>query len=464
MPRDDPRPNVILINCDDLGYGDLGCYGSEVHDTPAIDRMAAEGIRLTDFYMASPVCSPSRGAMLTGCYPARIGFDSFDGLHVLFPGMAMGLDPSEITIARSLKDAGYATQMVGKWHCGDQVEFLPTRHGFDSWYGLPYSNDMGIQAPTMGGFPPLPLMLDEEVIEAQPDQAALTERYLQESIRFMRDHRDEPFFLYFAHMYVHLPLYVQPRFLAQSRNGPYGAAVRCIDWATDVLLHELKALRLDGDTVVIFTSDNGALCRPGEGSNAPLRGTKATTWEGGQRVPCIVRWPGEIPAGATSDALTTAMDLYPTIAGWCGADVPTDRTIDGRDINGVLRGEPHARSPHEAFFYYQGPTLDAVRVGRWKLHVAKTNWRGESDGAIEELYDLEADIGETTDVAADHPAVVAELLAHIERARADLGDKITGTVGADRRPQGRVDNPVTLTHFDPEHPYYMAEYDLADRG
>ncbi len=326
MSRGDPRPNVVLINCDDLGYGDLGCYGSKVHDTPAIDALAAEGMRLTDFYMGSAVCTPSRGAMLTGCYPPRIGFDDFDGMHVLFPGMAGGLNPSEKTIARLLKDAGYTTQIVGKWHCGDQPDFLPTRHGFDGWYGLPYSNDMGIQASAFteeeitrirdelgielpfDSHPPLPLMLDEEVIEAQPDQAALTERYLQESIRFIRSNRDKPFLLYFAHMYVHLPLYVQPRFAAESRNGPYGAAVRCIDWALAVLMAELTALGLSDDTIVIFTSDNGALCRPGEGSNAPLRDVKGTTWEGGIRVPCIVRWPGEVPAGTTSDALTTAMD------------------------------------------------------------------------------------------------------------------------------------------------------------
>jgi arylsulfatase A len=475
------RPNVILINCDDLGYGDLGCYGSQVHDTPALDKMAAEGARLTDFYMASPVCSPSRGAMLTGCYPARIGFDDFDGIHVLFPGMGVGLNPSEVTIARLLKDAGYATMMVGKWHCGDQPEFLPTNHGFDHWLGLPYSNDMGIQP---GGLTeqeradieknlgitlpppaevPLPLMLDDDVIEAQPDQASLTARYLQESIRFIREPRDEPFFLYFAHMYVHLPIYVQERFAAESRNGPYGAAVRCIDWAADVLLHELAALGIDDDTVVIFTSDNGALARPGEGSNLPLRANKGTTWEGGQRVPCIVRWPGRIPAGTESDALTTAMDLYPTIAGWCGANTPTDRTIDGRDISALLFGE-EAESPHDAFFYYSGSNLEAVRVGKWKLHVYKTPGFRPGAGAIEELYDLENDIGETDDIAADHPEVVAELRGHIDRARLDLGDKATATVGGGCRPVGRVDDPVPLTTFDPDHPYYMAEYDLADRG
>ncbi len=475
------QPNIVLINCDDLGYGDLGCYGSTAHDTPALDRMAAEGVLLTDFYMASPVCSPSRGAMLTGCYPNRIGFDSFDGLRVLFPGMGIGLHPDEITIARLLNDAGYVTAMVGKWHCGDQPEFLPTRHGFDQWLGLPYSNDMGIQPDLYTseervelseklGFElpeplriPLPLMLDEAVIEAQPDQATLTSRYLQESIRFMRDNRDRPFFLYFAHMYVHLPIYVQERFAAISRNGPYGAAVACIDWAADVLLHELAELGLDDDTIVIFTSDNGALARPGEGSNAPLRANKGTTWEGGQRVPCIVRGPSRIAEGIECSAMATAMDLYTTIASWCGVDVPDDRIIDGRDISDVLDGKT-SESPHEAFYYYSGSNLEAVRSGNWKLHVYKSGHYGSEGAPTEELYDLDADIGETTDVAADHPDVVARLRQLIDLARHDLGDAVTGVEGARCRPAGRVHDPVTLTTFDPSHPYYMAEYDLADRG
>ena len=399
-----------------------------------------------------------------------------------FPEWPVASTPARSRIARLLKDAGYATQMVGKWHCGDQAEFLPTRHGFDGWYGLPYSNDMGIQASKFTEeeikkiteelginlpfvkYPPLPLMLDEEVVEAQPDQAALTERYLQESIRFMRSNRDQPFFLYFAHMYVHLPLYVQQRFLAESRNGPYGAAVRCIDWALAVLMAELSALGLSDDTIVIFTSDNGALCRPGEGSNAPLRDVKGTTWEGGIRVPCIVRWPGRIPAGSTTDALTTAMDLYPTIAGWCGADLPTDRTIDGRDLDALLRSEA-VESPRETFLYYSGATLEAVRLGTWKLHLAKDNkWRGGETEEMPQLFDLAADVGETNNVLADNPDVVAEIMVHVEAARSELGDVATGTVGTGRRKQGRVDNPVTLTTFDPDHPYYMAEYDLADRG
>ena len=244
------RPNVVLINCDDLGYGDLGCYGSTVHATPALDRMAAEGLRLDSFYMASPVCSPSRGALLTGCYPPRIGFGDFDGLPVLFPGQAVGLAPSEITLARLLSGAGYRTAMVGKWHCGDQPTFLPTDHGFDSYFGLPYSNDMGRQSGTrtdergdQRGYPPLPLLRDDEVVEQQPDQASLTVRYLDEALRTIREPSDRPFFLYLAHMYVHLPIYVQERFARSSRNGTYGAAVETVDWVTDVILHELHARR-----------------------------------------------------------------------------------------------------------------------------------------------------------------------------------------------------------------------------
>lgn len=218
------KPNIVLINCDDLGYGDLGCYGSPVHRTPVLDRMAEEGIRYTDFYMAAPLCSPSRGAMLTGCYPKRIGFGTFEGRQVLFPGQGVGLNPKEHTMAKALKEQGYSTMLVGKWHCGDQPEFLPSNHGFDHYYGLPYSNDMGRQTGRED-YPPLPLMLDDDVLQEQPDQASLTERYIEQSVRFIRQNKDTPFFLYLAHMHVHLPLYVPDRFLKQSRNGAYGAAV-----------------------------------------------------------------------------------------------------------------------------------------------------------------------------------------------------------------------------------------------
>ncbi len=464
-----PRPNVLLINCDDLGYGDLGCYGSTRNATPAIDRLAAEGVRFTDFYQASPVCSPSRAALLTGCYPPRIGFGSFDGLPVLFPGQGIGLARDEVTLARVLSEAGYRTEMIGKWHCGDQTGFLPVDHGFDHWFGLPYSNDMGRQRDTpsiLEFLPPLPLMVDGEVVEQQPDQASLTGRYVARALDVLRADDDRPFFLYLAHLYVHLPIYVTEERRAASRNGAYGAAVESIDWATGVLLAELAARGLDRDTVVIFTSDNGSLGEgpapwgstdPLGGSNAPLRGTKGTTWEGGLRVPGIVRWTGTVPAGRVDHRLVTAMDLLPTLAGLCGGTLPADRVIDGRDVS-ALWLDDQVPSPHEAFFYYRGDDLEAVRDPRFKLHLAGP---GEPVGA---LYDLHADPAESEDVAAVHPDVVARLEAAAEAMRRDIGDARRGVAGTRVRPAGRVVDPVPLTVYDPDHPYVVAEYDLAERG
>jgi arylsulfatase A len=479
------KPNIILINCDDLGYGDLGCYGSTLNRTPALDRMAAEGVRFTDFYMASPVCSPSRGAMMTGCYPNRIGFDDFQGHAVLFPGQSVGLNPAEKTMAGYLRDQGYATKLVGKWHCGDQPEFLPTRHGFDSYYGLPYSNDMGRQAHRWEGwpawveelqrktgvdyatpgetgpahqFPPLPLLRDQQVIQEQPDQAGLTERYVEEAVRFIRDKKEQPFFLYFAQMYVHLPIYPPESYLKRSQNGRYGAAVEHVDWSVAVLLDELKRQGLDENTLVVFTSDNGSRANNEGGSNAPLRGTKATTWEGGQRLPCIMRWPAAIPAGRTCAELVTSMDFLPTFVGLAGGTVSAERILDGRDMAPLMRAEPGATSPHEAFYYYSQGSLEAIRCGNWKLHVRK---QGEPFSA---LYNLAADLGETTDLLAEQPEVVERLTAMAETMRARLGDRALGIAGCERRPIGQVAQADTLTHYDPDHPYIIAEYDLADAG
>jgi len=451
------RPNIILINCDDLGYGDLGCYGSTVNRTPALDRMAKEGVRFTDFYMASPVCSPSRGAMMTGCYPRRIGFGDFEEKWVLFPGQGVGLSSEEITVAELLKEQDYATMIIGKWHCGDQPEFMPTRHGFDHYYGIPYSNDMGRQAGRRANYPPLPLMLDESVLQEQPDQTALTERYVEQSVRFIRDNREQPFFLYLAHMHVHLPIYPPDRFLRESNNGRYGGAVECIDWSVAVILDELQQLGLDENTLLVFTSDNGSRGDHG-GSNGPLRGRKGTTWEGGQRVPCIMRWPGRIPAGITSSEITTSMDFLPTFARLAGTDAPSDRVIDGKDIRPLMFGEEGAVSQHDAFFYYFKNNIDAIRSGKWKLHVRK------GDQEVDELYDLEADIGETINLYDQHPEVVRELEAKIQAFREDVGDAAAGMTGANCRPIGQVENPDTLTHYDPDHPYIIAMYDLSDAG
>ncbi len=451
------KPNIVLMNCDDLGYGDLGCYGSTCNRTPEIDRLAAEGLRLTDFYMASPVCSPSRGAMLTGCYPPRIGFGDFDGQWVLFPGQGLGLSRGEVTMASLLRDAGYRTGMVGKWHCGDQPEFLPTRHGFDSWFGLPYSNDMGRQQGSPDLYCPLPLMRGEEVVQQQPDQRGLTERYVEEAVRFIRAGQDRPFFLYFAHMHVHLPLYAAERFCRETSNGDFGACLASVDWSVAAIRHELTRLGIERDTLFLFTSDNGSRGDHGA-SNAPLRGRKGTTWEGGQRVPCILHWPGRIVPGRVSGHLTASLDFLPTFAALAGVQPPSDRILDGIDQSGLLFSDDGA-PVRDTFWYYMRNSLEAVRCGRWKLHLRK------ADGTpVPLLYDLAADPGECRDLAEDHPEVVARLSDLARTVREDLGDESMGMAGANRRPPGRVANPRTLTEYDPDHPYMAAMYDKEDRG
>jgi len=443
-PRAADKPNFIVIFCDDMGYGDVGCFGSTKHRTPNLDRMAAEGTRFTSFYVTSGVCTPSRSSLMTGCYPRRINMHQNEaGLCVLFPVNQKGLHPHEITIAEVLRERGYATACVGKWHLGDQPDLLPTRQGFDSYYGIPYSNDMGTrQGPSR---PPLPLLRNEEVIEAPAEQNTLTRRYTHEVLSFIEHNKDRPFFVYLPHTMPHNPVHASDAFRDKSANGRYGDAVEEIDWSAGQILAALKDLDLDEKTLVLFTSDNGAASRWG-GNNGPLRGWKGSTWEGGMREPCIVRWPGKIPAGATCDELACTMDLLPTFARLAGRSAPTDRVIDGKDIWPLMSGRQGAKTPHEAFYYYQMDQLQAVRSGNWKLHLAltpkKRNWGKPEPGCPLQLYDLDADIAEQNNVADKHPDVVERLLALAEKARDDLGD--TGRKGKGQRPAGFAAHPKPL--------------------
>ncbi len=430
------RPNFIVILCDNLGYGDVGCFGSTQHRTPHIDRMADEGLKLTSFYVASGVCTPSRASLMTGCYPRRVNLhQSANGGAVLRPVAERGLHPDEITIAEILKQQGYATACIGKWHLGDQPQFLPTRQGFGRYFGIPYSADM-TQRPGQP-WPPLPLMEGERVIEAPVDRNLLTKRYTEAAVDFIKQNSDRPFFLYLPHAMpgsTREP-FASEAFRGKSANGAYGDSVEEIDWSTGVILDTLKEQGLDERTLVVWTSDNGAPRRnPPQGSNAPLAGWGYTTREGGMRVPCLVRWPGTVPAGAVSDEITSTMDLLPTFAKLARTSPPDDRIIDGQDIAPLLRGDEGARSPHEAFYYYHLGQLQALRSGRWKLYLPVT-----ADGELQ-LYDLREDLGETKNLAAENPAIVKKLQTLAEAARDDVGDD--EQPGKNPRPAGHEPHPV----------------------
>lgn len=435
-------PNLIIIFTDDQGYGDVGVYGAAKFRTPHLDRMAREGARFTNFYVAAPVCTPSRAALLTGSHPVRVGL----GRRVLFPYSNTGLHPGEITLAELLKEQGYATGIVGKWHLGHHRKFLPTRQGFDSYFGIPYSNDMGNHWYGRENFmsPPTPILRDERLIEQQPDQNLLTRRYTEEALRFIRGNKDRPFFLYLAHSMPHWPLAASARFAGRSELGIYGDAIEEIDWSAGEILNALEELGIDRRTLVIFSSDNGASLRPWQrrgyrpGSNGPLRAGKNTTWEGGMRVPGIMRWPGRIPAGLVQDELATAMDILPTVARLAGARPPRDRILDGKDIWPLMSGQDGAKTPHEAFYYYRDERLQAVRSGPWKLHVYRPEWQGSAGNRKPLLFHLGNDIGEQNDVAVDHPGVVERLQVLAQRAREDLGDAATGRKGANVRPVGTL--------------------------
>lgn len=421
-------PNFIIIFCDDLGYGDLGCYGSDLNRTPRIDALAKDGMRFTDFYSSSPVCTPSRASLLTGSYARRVGMhEDATGHWVLIPRSKRGLNPDEVTLAEVFKAKGYATACIGKWHLGDQPEHLPTQHGFDYYYGIPYSNDM---QQAKRGDPPLPLVKQETVLEAPADQSTLTQRYTQEAISFIEANKDQPFFLYLPHTFPHLPLFASPAFKDRSANGRYGDAVEEIDWSTGEILDCLEELDLADNTLFIFTSDNGSNGRNG-GSNHPLAGNKGSTWEGGMRVPMIARWPGKVPAESVCSELASTMDFLPTFSKIAGAELP-DTKIDGHDIGQLLRGHEKAKSPYEMFYYYRRRQLQAVRQGDWKYHLplneTHPNWTtsdtlGEGRPAM--LVNLATDLQETTDLSQTHPEILHKMKALAEAAIEDLGNDST---------------------------------------
>ncbi|MSU48605.1 MAG: arylsulfatase [Opitutus sp.] len=441
-------PNFLIFLCDNLGYGDIGPYGNMVHRTPNLDRLATESRKFTHFYTAANVCTPSRAGLMTGTYPRRLNLHvNARGGGVLQPGEPIGLHPSETTIAEVLRTVGYATMLIGKWHLGDQPPFLPTRQGFDQYWGVPYSDDM---TPREGQkWPPLPLMRNEVVIEEGVDRNELTKRETAEAIRFITDHRARPFFLIISHAMpgsTRAP-FSSAAFRGKSRNGPHGDSVEELDWSAGEVLGAVRRLGLDDTTLVIWTADNPATRRdPPQGSNAPLSGYMNSPAEGGMRVPCLVRWPGRVPAATVCDELSTMMDLLPTFAFLAGATPPGPAVIDGKNIWPLFSGAPGARTPHEAFFYYHFEQLQAVRSGQWKLFLPlKRQWTApnaaqqKTGPTAARLYDVVADPGELRDVVAAHPEVVARLMAFAEKARLEIGD--LDVRGRAERPAGWVSNP-----------------------
>jgi len=447
------RPNFIVILADDLGYGDLGCYGSELSRTPRIDNMAKEGMRFTSFYVGSAMCTPSRAALMTGCYPQRFGFGRLENVlgHVYLAGETTGLNPDEITIADMLKSAGYKTKMVGKCHLGDQPEFMPNRQGFDSFFGLPYSHDIepGHPLNDKWNLPQLPLMRDEKVIETQPDRRELNKRFTNEVVKYISENKGDPFFIYFAHILPHVPFVAPNEFvdrLTPSATSEYQACIEYLDYSTGQILDALKEAGICDNTLVILTSDHGSAAqaeywRKQGHSNGPLRGGKGETWEGGMRVPAIFHWPNVIPAGVICNELATTMDLLLTFADIADSQLPSDRFIDGKSIVELLECKPGDKSPHKEFYYYFIDELHAVRSGQWKM-VVKEPYKPHYEKS--KLFNLDEDIGETKDVAAKHPDIVERLFKLAQKARQDLGDKATGVIGENCRPLGRVENPKTL--------------------
>lgn len=450
--QEDRPPNIVIVFTDDQGYADVGVFGAEGFETPHLDQMAAEGRKFTHWYASQPVCSASRTGLLTGCYSNRIGING-----ALGPGSRTGISAEETTLAELCKSVGYATAAFGKWHLGDHEKFLPTQHGFDEYFGIPYSNDMWPLHPTAGDrFPPLPIFSGNERIRIadEADQRMLTTWLTTKAVDFINRNRHTPFFLYVPHPQPHVPLYVSDRFAGKSEDGIYGDVISEIDWSVGEILNAIKTNGLDEHTLVIFTSDNGPWLSYGThaGKANPLREGKGTVWEGGVREPTIMRWPGKIPAGTVCDTPGMNIDILPTVAGLIGADLP-ERKIDGKDLWGVISGDETAENPHEGYwFYYKANELQAVSMDKWKLYLPHTyrTMAGDpggtdgtpnpysSDKTEVELYDLSNDISELKNVAADHPEIVAKLQAFAEKARAELGDKLTKRQGSGLREPGRL--------------------------
>ncbi|MEQ1853320.1 MAG: sulfatase [Chthoniobacteraceae bacterium] len=451
----DRPPNVVIIFCDDLGYADIGPFGQKGFATPNLDRMAVEGRCLTNFHVSSAVCSASRSALITGCYHSRVGIHG-----ALGPGAKVALQPAEMTIAEVLKQRGYATGMSGKWHLGDRPEWMPLAQGFDEYLGLPYSNDMWPHHPQAkpGAYPPLPMYEGEKVIipaMTHEDQNQLTTRYTERAVAFIERNKDRPFFFYLAHSMPHVPLHVSDKFAGKSGAGLFGDAIQEIDWSVGQVLDALKRAGVDDNTLVIFTSDNGPWLSYGDhaGSAGPLREGKGTSWDGGTRVPCVVRWPGKIPAGSKTDTIAMTIDLLPTLAALTGAKLP-ERKIDGIDVWPILSGAPDAKNPHAAYAtWYARNELQSVTDGQWKLVFPHTYRSAvgmpRATGGIPSLYkpakvekpalyDLTADVGETTDRAAEHPEVVAKLSKFADQMRGELGDTLTGANGSEVRPDATL--------------------------
>jgi len=453
-------PNIILIFLDDMGNGDLGITGALQYQTPAIDKMAREGMRFTNFLSAQAVCSASRAGLLTGCYPNRIGISG-----ALFPNSKKGINAGETTMAELLKQKGYATAIVGKWHLGDMKEFLPLQHGFDEYFGIPYSNDMWpvdySGAPATDGrkdrFPPLYIFEGNEKkipVNTLNDQGELTKQYTERAVDFIKRKKNKPFFLYLPHSMPHVPINASAQFKGKSKQGLYGDVMMEIDWSVSEIMKAVKANGLDKNTMIIFTSDNGPWLNFGNhaGSTGGLREGKGTSYEGGQRVPCIIRWPGTIKEGLISNSLSSTIDIFPTLADILKLPLPSQK-IDGVSLLPILNGNLEAQPRKEFLYYYRANSLEAVRLDDWKLvlpHPGRTyeNFDAGMDGfpgkadenfpVKQALFDLRRDPGERYDVQNQFPEIVKELLALADKAREDLGDDILKAEGKNRREAGMV--------------------------